>query len=91
MLTSCVCMCSFPCADAVSVARFDAAAKDSNDHAAAAAAATAAAGGEPVATPDDKIAWVFHAILCLASLYIGMLVSNWGMLEAYVLYRCMRT
>ena len=29
----------------------------------------------------EQISWVFHTIMFLASLYLAMLISNWGMLE----------
>ena len=66
------------------VERFDAAAKHDEDEEAAEAKKPNNNDGEPVATANDKIAWVFHLIMFFAALYLAMLVSNWGMLSEYV-------
>ena len=40
-----------------------------------------AAGLVPLLPVCEQISWVFHTIMFLASLYLAMLISNWGMLE----------
>jgi hypothetical protein len=41
-------------------------------------------GDEPVASAGDKQAWAFHVVMLLASLYMAMLLTNWGALTVYV-------
>jgi hypothetical protein len=41
------------------------------------------ASDEPVANKHDRAAWMLHAVLCLGSLYLAMLITNWGALQPY--------
>jgi hypothetical protein len=41
-------------------------------------------GDEPTASVGDKQAWAFHLVMTIASLYMAMLLTNWGSLNEYV-------